>query len=167
MPRKWDQYQHVEMIVRCDPGAKQAAVARGLTRGLKDAAETWRKRYLPRHFEESAYSRYLYHRRSKQYEIAKYKRFGHRIPLVWEGKARDAILSTMPAVSVRKLKLNAVWRGMPRYLFVKRKGGVRPAEEITTTIADERNILLRHVGKTARQYASKATGQKKATTLNI
>lgn len=53
--------------------------------------ERWRDRYLPRHFQGGASSRYGYEPRTARYTARKRKKYGHSLPLVYTGRLRDEI----------------------------------------------------------------------------
>jgi hypothetical protein len=50
-------------------------------------AQHWFEQYRPLHFRESAYSRYRFKARARDYVKRKRKRKGHNRPMVWSGES--------------------------------------------------------------------------------
>lgn len=58
----------------------------------KQAAKIHHQRHVPRHFEAFAPAKYGYFKRSKKYEVRKFKQVGHNRPLEFTGISKRHIL---------------------------------------------------------------------------
>ena len=54
----------------------------------EDLGSAWHKDMRPKHFTHRGATEYGYSPRNKEYELRKFRRFGHTYPLVWSGSSR-------------------------------------------------------------------------------
>jgi hypothetical protein len=62
----------------------------------------WHSKILPQKFEESAFNRYKLKQRSKRYSERKFKKYGHKKPLVFSGQLKAEILRRIQISSTSK-----------------------------------------------------------------
>lgn len=73
-----------------DPSWKAEEVAPYTTKTLMRIGNWWQGRVMPFHFEEFAGPKYGYEPRTRGYTMRKFKKFGHRRPLVWSTAFKTA-----------------------------------------------------------------------------
>lgn len=122
------------------------AMQRGLRVGLKKGTEHWQRVIAPRHFKPGAATKYGYQRRTKAYSERKFRRFGHRLPLVWTGESEMWIRTrrARARISVSGTNVTGVLNiKAPRHFWAFRKDrrASDKVAELTTTIPSEAEVL--------------------------
>jgi hypothetical protein len=77
-----------------------------LKRGWERLGDEWLDKDLPKHFTSEGAAEYGYLSRSSRYEASKFKRKGHKLPLVYSGDLRGKskvanIVATSEGVKIR------------------------------------------------------------------
>ena len=129
------------MIILAPPAAIAKNAAK-ITKGALEAMlDYWHGKYAPLHFQDIAYTRYKYRRRSESTKLDKrLNRKVHMPPLVLSGRLRRDILRSISLTGGKSLvrgKMDA-----PNYVnIIKRRadgsGGINKAREILTTTSSE------------------------------
>jgi hypothetical protein len=99
-------------------------------KAMAKLARHWFDKVLPRHFEESAKSRYKYRARAKRYEDRKLRDFGHTKPLVWTGTMQRTLMQSVVIKATSKRATVAMGQTAPNwlkgYIAFKGKRGTGP-----------------------------------------
>lgn len=132
--------------------AKQ--ILRAIPRAMREAGtETvglWHQQMMPGHFQQSAYQKYGYQKRSLTYEIRKARSERHRRPLVFSGEseqdARQQVRLTARLIRREQVVRSAAVMNLPKYFYQYNKvlGTPNKADELTRTTADEESTLEAH-----------------------
>lgn len=131
-----------KIIVRRKPIQKRA---------LMDAGEFWHERFLPLHFDQSAFFRYrgpeTYRPRAASYNKRKRTLFGHNAPLVFSGTLKRMVSRERRVTGTSK-RATVNLRG-PRYLqpFKRNARDHDKAKELAATHPQEERMLGRMLKK--------------------
>lgn len=113
--------------------------------GMQAIGQMWHRDMLPEHFTDRATRLYKYAERTAKYKKRKQKKFGHKTPLVFTGRMRDALMG-LAQIRASSEKVRVSMSG-PRWLsgFMSFRGrtGTGPdmKKEITTIRQDEGETL--------------------------
>ena len=120
---------------------------------LRDMGEEWHGRFLPLHFDESAYSRYGFYQRKggnmspgqkgykSTYVGKKRKALGHNRPLEYTGEGR---MLTMGPAKIRGSHKEARVVLPSKFNFRHPKSRISMRDEITRVLPDEARTLVDH-----------------------
>lgn len=137
-------------------GLRRRAIQQHTRDALAAMGREWHSRYLPQHFDESAYQRYGYYQRKgmgltadsrafrRSYAGRKIRRFGHNRPLVYTGE-------TLALARLLKLRVSSKQARvvLPQGLNRKHpKSRISMRDEVTRLLPDEVRELL-EVGRRA------------------
>jgi hypothetical protein len=134
------------------------------TKAMKAVCDFWFQEIRPRHFTESAKSRYQYHARTKKYEERKFKRFGHTRPLVYTGTMERVLAQsvTIKASSKRgEIQMaQTADNWLKGYISFRGKNGTGPDKwlELQRIPPDEQNELAAIAAKILREAIKNAKG---------
>lgn len=119
------------------PGIPQRLLRRAIRDAMKELVRQWHTKTLPKHFERRALNIYTraYRARKKRYELRKERQKGHRKPLVFSGRMRRELLSTIRVTGTFK-RARGTMRG-PDYIRKSRDSSINKANEITVTTLQE------------------------------
>lgn len=135
-----------------------------IKKALIDAGEFWHERYLPLHFNPSAFFRYRgpesYRPRADSYNKRKQARFGHRNPLEFTGTLKRLVLQEQRVTGTSK-RATVNLRG-PRYLFPFKKHSRDhdKAAELTQLHPQEGRVLGRRIRTTVEREINNTKGTK-------
>ena len=164
-------YQGLNALFKEGDGVTRKGFAEVTKQSLYEAANYWREKFLPKHFEESAYARYGIPARTKKYIRRKRRRFGHNQPLVWLGRSKAMILNdrgeplTRRKAGVLGVELRIA---APKHFFQYRKTGkiVNKAEEVTRITQGEVEVLAQKLDKFLRiRYSEIAANRPRKSTI--
>ncbi|MBI2424197.1 MAG: hypothetical protein HYV27_15305 [Candidatus Hydrogenedentes bacterium] len=100
------------------PRGMRKAYAQARRESLESAITHWFVNRLPVHFTRAAVALYGFKSRTREHEIRKARRYGHRDPLVFSGTMKRAILRRMPPVVHRGRYSQIRWTQLPRYTYI-------------------------------------------------
>lgn len=110
---------------------------------LAEAGKAWHRAYLPGHFLEGASRKYphVYKARTQAYNQRKFRRFGHKNPMVWSGALRQVMMSAastskrksgegtaVVATTMRGTRAINLWGPMRKHDFRRALTAVTPTE---------------------------------------
>ncbi len=112
----------------------------------------WHEKYLPKHFDEGAASRYGYQKRSRKYNEKKLRKLGHTRELVYSGETQRRLESSIEARSTSRGG-RGILRG-PKHLYAYRKDYRQPdkAAEVVRLSQDELDDLARYLTDLVAQH---------------
>lgn len=127
------------------PRQKYKGFKADIRAALKEAAEEWHGRYLPKHFTPAAYNAYKYAPRTTRYGKRKMRLKGHTRPLVFTGRMKKMVTSVYRISGTAKRA--TVSMNGPRYMYQYNKRGkiVDKAKEMTMTTRREETALAKHL----------------------
>ena len=132
-------------------GLKKRQVNNAVKAAIATMAEQWHAKFLPLHFDESAYERYGYTRRkgsgmapgqkgyASSYVGRKRKRIGHNRPLVYSGEGRSMALAS-PKIRGTSKEARVVLPS--KFNFRHPKSQISMRDEITRILPEESRVLL-------------------------
>ncbi|GAG89282.1 unnamed protein product [marine sediment metagenome] len=107
-----------------------------MKKNLKQLAFRWRRTDLPKHFEESAYTRYGLRVRPTWWDVAKRRLVGHTRPMVFRGGFMRAMLKQKPGFKGTPKKAVITLPGH-RTFNLKGKSVPKWKDELTAIATDE------------------------------
>lgn len=112
---------HYRMTLKLPKGERgmRRRVAEAHKQTLSEVGVKWYKEKLPLHFRADASRRYRYVKRTEAHMRRKKRENRGEDPNVYTGQLRDKITSTRPAERVTRSGITLIWRGLPRYTFIR------------------------------------------------
>ena len=133
---------------------------------MRDVSVHWRDKYMPRHFEPEAYSRYKYAKRTIKHEKAKWQKYGHRNPLEFTGLSKARILGFKREPTVRRVGREGSYVGKvpffaPKHFFQYNKSRkfIDKPEELTRTSDAEAKMMTLMLDRLILVHLEKLTGK--------